>query len=66
MLHNFLISSDPYLSHIRPKLSKNKHQEFHPDTVDLLLERPLLSEDYEESEVVSLQGDDSIGDPLCL
>ncbi|KAB0803765.1 hypothetical protein PPYR_00735 [Photinus pyralis] len=51
LLHNFLISSDPYLSHIRPKYSYAKKLNLIPEAIELLL----LPEEATEAIETDLQ-----------
>lgn len=50
LLHNFLISSDPYLSHIRPKYESSKRLGLFPEAVELLLLPDETSEDIENTD----------------
>lgn len=55
LLHNFLISSDPYLSHIRPKYSNSKQFDFFPDVKELLLLPEVVTEETENMDLQELQ-----------
>ena len=61
LLHNLLISSDPYLSHIRPKCSNSKQLELFPESVELLSMPVEVIEDTENMDMPELQPED---DPL--
>lgn len=59
ILHNFLITSDPYISHIKPKLDKYKKLIFFPEAVQLL-----AAEEIEEEEIDVLEASENVPDPL--
>ncbi|XP_049871228.1 uncharacterized protein LOC126370435 [Pectinophora gossypiella] len=60
ILYGLLISSDPHISRIRPKFSKETHQSLYDDAVNLLhFEDP----DFEEEECSQAEPED-ISDPL--
>jgi hypothetical protein len=55
IFHNFLISSDPYLSYIRPKYESSKQLDIFPEVVDLLQFPAELSEEIEMVDLQELQ-----------
>lgn len=62
ILHGLLISSDPQISRIRPKLSKSECSELFPEVMQLL-QVDSIGNDFEEEEIVVMEAED-ISDPL--
>ena len=50
ILHNFLISSDPYITHIKPKFAKGKCLEMFPEALEILKELQLPGDIPETEE----------------
>lgn len=50
IIHSFLISSDPYISHIKPKFAR-LHKQLFPEASALILNNELLSLENEEIEI---------------
>ncbi|CAH0401430.1 unnamed protein product [Chilo suppressalis] len=64
ILNNFLITSDPYISHIRPKYGKSKKMALFQEAIDLL-ELPAEKEiEIDEVEVVASEAP-VMADPLA-
>lgn len=65
IIHQFLISSDPYITNIRPKsMAKNKMEHF-PDVDDLTIDdEPILQEESSEHEDVYINVESNLADPL--
>lgn len=67
ILHGLLISSDPHISYIRPKIMKQVHNELLPEATQLLqtTEPPCDSEIMEEEECL-IADSENLPDPLAL
>lgn len=61
VLLNHKVSSDLYLSHIRPKYNNTKQLDFFPDVKELLLLPDVVTEETENMDVQELQSEH---DPL--
>lgn len=62
IIHGLLISSDPYISLIKPKFSKKMHRELHPEASELL-QYNFDGTDFEEEENIVMDCE-NIPDPL--
>lgn len=62
IIHSLLVSSDPFISLIKPKYSKRQNQDLLPEAIQLLdIEKNF---DVEEDEVINIDNIENIPDPL--
>lgn len=62
IIHNFLISSDPYISHLKPKYTNFKSSRMFPEATQLILSDELI--EVEEEIEVDEEAPENVPDPL--
>ncbi|KAL0861509.1 hypothetical protein ABMA27_009031 [Loxostege sticticalis] len=67
IMHNFLISSDPYISHLKPKYNIFKTSSMFPEAMQLLITEETKEFEEEEEQIeVDQEAPENLPDPLEL
>ncbi|KAL0853167.1 hypothetical protein ABMA27_012926 [Loxostege sticticalis] len=65
IMHNFLISSDPYISHLKPKYNIFKTSSMFPEAMQLLITEETKEFEEEEEQIeVDQEAPENLPDPL--